>query len=101
MRVQDVLRSLELSRAYSLPLFPSGYSLVGVLEHVGVTRKEPAARRSSDAALDLHHSNRIIRQAAEETGESPGGEMASTLALAVQLRFPASLDVDHRECIVQ
>ena len=66
-----------------------------------IARKETAARGFSCAALDLHHSDRIIRQAAEETGESPGCEMAAALALAVKLRFPASLDVDHGERVVQ
>ena len=34
-------------------------------------------------------------------GERAGGEMASALAAAVELRFPAALDVDHRQRIMQ
>jgi hypothetical protein len=82
-------------------LFPARNPIVRVLEHVGVARKEPAARGSPNTALDLHDGDRIIRETPEESCQRAGGEMTSTLALAVQLRFPASLDVDHRERIVQ
>src|SRR2546430_16521915 len=72
-----------------------------MLEHVGVPREKSTARSSADAALDLHYRHWVIREAPEESSERSSGEVAASLAFAVQLRFPAALDVDHGQCIVQ
>ncbi len=72
-----------------------------MVEHVSVAGQESAARVSADTAFDLHDCDRIIGETAEESGERAGREMAAALAFAVQLRFPATLDVDHGERVVQ
>src|SRR5205085_6090913 len=92
---------LEPARADCLPFLPARESFVCVLEHLRVPRQKSATRVDPDAAFDLHDGHRIIREAAEESGESAGGQMAATLAIPMELRLPAILDVDHRQRIVQ
>src|SRR4051812_9536013 len=72
-----------------------------MLEHLRVPRQESTTRVDANAAFDLHHGHRIIRETAEKSGEGAGGQMAAALTIAMELRFPAVLDVYHRQRIVQ
>jgi hypothetical protein len=66
-----------------------------VIEHLRVAGQKTTACRSSNAALDLHHGDRIVGKTSQESRQGSGGEMASALAFTVELRFPAALDIDH------
>src|SRR4051812_15301331 len=72
-----------------------------MLEHLRIPRQKSTTRVDANAAFDLHYGHRIIRETAEKSGEGTGGQMAATLTIAVELGFPAVLDVDHGQRIVQ
>src|SRR3954471_11832605 len=101
MRVDAVLSPLKFACPDRIPRLSARDLLVRVLEHVGVAGEKSAAGTRPGAAFDFHHRDRIIREAAEESGQGAGGEMAAALAVAVKLGFPAILDVDHGESVVK
>src|SRR6185503_5498829 len=92
---------LELACPNSLPLLPTRQPLVCVLEHVGIARQESTARARAGAALDLHNRHRVVSEAAQKSGQRTRGEMTASLSLPVQLRLPATLDVDHRQRVME
>src|SRR2546423_3716338 len=91
---------LELSGSDGVPAFSARDAIVCVLEHLRVAREKPAPRWRANAALDLHYTYRIVRQAAKESGESSGSKVTAALTFAVELRFTAVLDVDYRQGVV-
>src|SRR2546423_9707596 len=91
---------LELPSSDGVPAFSARDAIVCVLEHLRVAREKPAPRGRANAALDLHYTYRIVRQAAKESGESSGSKVTAALTFAVELRFPAVLDVDYRQGVV-
>src|SRR2546423_15718385 len=91
---------LELPSSDGVPTFSARDAIVCVLEHLRVAREKPAPRRRANAALDLHYTYRIVRQAAKESGERSGSKVTAALTFAVELCFPAGLDVDYRQGVV-